>query len=85
MNIEALVQFACGLPLESQPGERVNYSLLLGHSILAALCLRVAGHGRSYADMLREELFEPLGMRDTSLGLRGDLAGPVLSRARRLR
>ena len=74
MNIEALVQFACGLPLESQPGERVNYSLLLGHSILAAMCLRVAGHGRSYADMLREELFEPLGMRDTSLGLRGDLA-----------
>ena len=74
MNIEALVQFACGLPLESQPGERVNYSLLLGHTILAAMCLRVAGHGRSYADMLREDLFEPLGMRDTSLGLRDDLA-----------
>lgn len=73
-NIEALVQFACGLPLESQPGERVNYSLLLGHSILAAMCLRVAGQGRSYADMLREELFVPLGMRDTSLGLRDDLA-----------
>lgn len=73
-NIEALVQFACGLPLESQPGERVNYSLLLGHSILAAMCLRVAGHGRSFSSMLREDLFEPLGMRDTSLGLRDDLA-----------
>ena len=74
MNIEALMQFACGLPLESQPGERVNYSLLLGHSILAAMCLRVAGRGRSFANMLREDLFEPLGMRNTSLGLRGDLA-----------
>ena len=74
MNIEALVQFACGLPLESQPGERVNYSLLLGHSIMAAMCLRVAGNGRSFAEVLRKEVFEPLGMRETSLGLRGDLA-----------
>ena len=73
MNIEALVQFACGLALESQPGERVNYSLLLAHSIMAAMCLRVAGRGRSFAKMLREDLFEPLGMHHTSLGLRGDL------------
>ena len=73
MNIEALVQFACGLPLESQPGERVNYSLLLGHSIIAAMCLRVDGRGRRYADMLRQDVFEPLGMRQTSLGPRDDL------------
>ncbi len=72
-NIDALVEFACGLPLESQPGERVNYSILLGHSIIAALCHRVDGRGRSYADMLREDIFEPLGMRDTSLGPRDDL------------
>lgn len=73
MNIEELVAFACGLPLESQPGERVNYSILLGHSIIAALCLRAAGRGRSYAQMLKDEIFDPLGMRDTSLGPRDDL------------
>jgi len=73
MNIEKLVAYACGLPLESQPGERVNYSILLGHSIIAALCLRVAGRGRSFAQMLKEEVFEPLGMKDTSLGPRPDL------------
>ncbi|MGR8920577.1 MAG: serine hydrolase domain-containing protein [Gammaproteobacteria bacterium] len=73
MNIDKLVEFACGLPLESQPGERVNYSILLGHSIIAALCLRADGRGRRYADMLREDLFEPLGMHDTSLGPRDDL------------
>lgn len=72
-NIEELVAFACGLPLESQPGERVNYSILLGHSIIAALCLRADGRGRRYADMLREDLFEPLGMHNTSLGGRDDL------------
>lgn len=73
-NIEKLVGYACTLPLESQPGERVNYSILLGHSIIAALCLRADGRGRSYAQMLREDLFEPLGMRDTALGARADLA-----------
>ena len=33
--------------------------------------------------MLREDLFEPLGMRDTSLGLRGDLAARFCPGARR--
>ena len=73
INIERLLDYACGLPLESQPGERVNYSILLGHTLIAALCLRAAGRGRSYAQMLQEELFEPLGMRDTCLGPRADL------------
>lgn len=72
-NIEKLVAFACGLPLESLPGERVNYSILLAHSVIAALCLRADGRGRSYAQMLDEELFRPLGMRDTCLGGRKDL------------
>ncbi len=74
MNIDRLMEYACALPLESQPGERVNYSILLGHTIIAALCLAVAGRGRSYAQMLKEEIFDPLGMKDTSLGVRPDLA-----------
>ncbi len=73
MNIDKLVAYACGLPLESQPGERVSYSILLAHTIIAALCLRADGRGRSFAQMLREDLFEPLGMHDTSLGPRDDL------------
>ena len=72
-NIEELVNFACQLPLENQPGERVNYSILLGHSIIAALCLKADGRGRSYSQMLHEDLFRPLGMKDTSLGAREDL------------
>ncbi len=73
MNIDKLVEYACRLPLESQPGERVNYSILLGHSVIAAQCLAADGRGRSYAQMLREDVFEPLGMIDTSLGPRDDL------------
>lgn len=72
-NIEDLLSFACSLPLESQPGERVNYSILLGHTIVAALCLRADGRGRSYSEMLRDEIFSPLGMSSTNLGARDDL------------
>ena len=69
-SIDKLMAYACNLPLESLPGERVNYSILLAHSLIAAVCLRAAGKGRSYAQMLEDELFRPLAMRDTSLGLR---------------
>ncbi len=72
-NIEKLTAFASSLPLESQPGERVNYSILLGHTVIAAMCLKADGRGRSYTQMLREEIFAPLAMNDTSLGARDDL------------
>lgn len=72
-NIDNLVAFACSLPLESQPGERVNYSALVAHSVIAAMCLAADGRGRTYAQMLHEDVFEPLGMGDTSLGPRDDL------------
>ncbi|MEU0503255.1 serine hydrolase domain-containing protein [Nocardia sp. NPDC005998] len=76
-DIEKLVAFIGDMPAECLPGERVSYSMLVAHSVIAAMCLRVAGGGRSYAQMLREDVFEPLGMADTSLGMREDLAARV--------
>lgn len=72
-DIEKLVEVIGGLPAECLPGERVSYSMLVAHSVIAAACLRVDGRGRSYAQMLRDDIFEPLGMPDTSLGMREDL------------
>jgi CubicO group peptidase (beta-lactamase class C family) len=72
-NIEKLTEYVSGTPLECQPGERVNYSMLAAHSIIARLCLEVDGRGRDYPTMLAEDLFAPLGMHDTSLGPREDL------------
>ncbi len=72
-NIEKLTAYACERPLESLPGERVNYSILIAHSVIAAMCLRVDGRGRSFARMVEEDLFAPLGMNDTCLGPRDDL------------
>ncbi|MGC4940335.1 serine hydrolase domain-containing protein [Kribbella sp. DT2] len=76
-NIEKLVELLGSLPAECLPGERVSYSMLVAHSIIAAMCLRVDGRGRSYSAMLRDEVFQPLGMSDTSLGLRTDLEARV--------
>ena len=69
-SIEQLTNFAASQKLESLPGEQVNYSDLrraLGH---CSACLRADGRGRTYSQMLEEEIFAPLEMRDTSLSLR---------------
>jgi len=73
MDVEKMAAWACRQALESAPGERVNYSISVAHAVLAAICVRADGGGRSFARMLEEELFRPLGMRDTSLGPRADL------------
>ena len=72
-SIEQLTNFAASQQLESLPGERVNYSICVVHSVIAALCLQADGRGRSYSQMLEDEIFAPLKMRETSLSLRKDL------------
>lgn len=72
-NIERLAGFAAALPLESQPGERVNYSIIVAHSVIGALCVRADGGRRTFTQMLEQEIFEPLRMRNTSVGVRKDL------------
>jgi CubicO group peptidase (beta-lactamase class C family) len=85
-NIEAMTAAACGLMPEGVPGTRVNYSAIIAHSVLASIVLALDGRGKSFRELLAEELFGPLGMKDTSLGARADLASrrvPVIVRDRR--
>ncbi len=84
-NIDAMTETACSLLPEGVPGSRVNYSALIAHSVLAAIVRRLDGNRRSYRQMLAEDLFGPLGMRETSLGTRSDLEArrvPVVARDR---
>jgi CubicO group peptidase (beta-lactamase class C family) len=55
------------------PGERVAYSPLVNHVLLAAAVLKTDPKKRSYRTIVQEEIFDPLGMRDSSVGLRADL------------
>ncbi len=73
-NLEATVQAVCSLPLQAVPGQSVSYSPVTTHSVLAEVVRRLDGGKRSYRQILEDEVIKPLGMKDTSLGSRPDLA-----------
>lgn len=82
-SIEKLTDFIAQQRPESPPGERVNYSIIAAHSVMAAMVCRVDGGRRRFAQILADDLFGPLGMRHTSLGPRADLVPrvcPVVAR-----
>lgn len=58
-----------------KPGEKVHYSPLCNHALLGEAVRRVDPAGRSYRQLLQEEVLDPLGMQDTAIGRRSDLAG----------
>ena len=60
------------LPIEAA-GQRVDYAPLFNHALLGEAARRVDLKKRSYRQILREDVFEPLGMKDTSMGVRRDL------------
>jgi CubicO group peptidase (beta-lactamase class C family) len=83
IDVARVTAYAAAAPLESLPGERVTYSIAVAHAVLGSLLVRVDGGRRSLTQMLREDLFVPLGMSDTSLGPRADLVArlcPVVAR-----
>jgi len=85
-NLEAVVAAACQQGPESLPGQQVTYSPMTAHAVLAGIVRRLDGGTRSFREILADEIFQPLGMRETSLGLRKDLAErrvPVVVRDQR--
>jgi D-alanyl-D-alanine carboxypeptidase len=68
-----LLAYAAPLPLGFQPGTRYHYS---NTDNIAAALMAEAATGRSYDRLLRERVYRPLGMRDTSLPLGSRLPRP---------
>ena len=56
-----------------EPGTRCDYSPLANHVLMGEALRRTDPKGRRYRDILHEDLFAPLGMTSTSMGLRADL------------
>jgi CubicO group peptidase (beta-lactamase class C family) len=73
-DLEAFVAAACRQPLEAAPGASVHYSAITAHALLAEVVRRLDGGGRRFRNILDEDVLRPLGMHDTALGLRADLA-----------
>lgn len=55
------------------PGERVAYSPMANHVLLGEALRRTDPGRRSYRAIVQEDLFNPLKMHDTAVGLRADL------------
>ena len=68
-NLDECVKAICGLPLEYAPGEVVSYSASMGFTILAEVVRRLDAKQRPFRTILKEDLYDPLGMTDTSMGL----------------
>jgi CubicO group peptidase (beta-lactamase class C family) len=55
------------------PCAKVAYSPLVNHVLMAEALLRTDPGKRRYRQIVQQDILDPLGMRDTSVGLRPDL------------
>jgi CubicO group peptidase (beta-lactamase class C family) len=67
---DELVHVAYRLPLEFAPGAKWNYSNT-GYLVLGALVRRVSG--QFYGDVLRDKVFQPLGMKTARVMSEADI------------
>ena len=55
-----------------RPGERVIYNPFASYNILGEIVRRLDGEGRTFRQIAQDRIFRPLGMSDSSFGLRLD-------------
>jgi CubicO group peptidase (beta-lactamase class C family) len=64
---EAALAWICQTPLRRAPGEEVVYTNVSNWIVLAEVLQRLTG--RRHEDLVRDQVLQPLGMRDTSMYL----------------
>lgn len=70
---EVIAAIVENIRCEVEPGTRVDYSPLVGHALMGEMVRRLDPQKRSYRQIVQEELFDRLKMKDSSIGLRKDL------------
>jgi CubicO group peptidase (beta-lactamase class C family) len=72
--LEDNIKTVCEIVQSAEPpGEKCSYSPMLNQLLLGEILRRTDPKGRRYRDIVLEDLFAPLGMKDSSIGLRRDL------------
>ncbi len=82
-NTEAVAQAVAAQAICAKPGTIVSYSPIGSFAVLAEIARRLDSGSRPFRQILDEDVFAPLGMKNTSLTLRPDLASrrvPVVVR-----
>ena len=59
---------------EVPAGTRVDYSPMVNHALMGEAVRRTDPKGRSYGELVQQEIFDRLNMKDSSVGRRADLA-----------
>ncbi len=70
----------------SVPGEQVSYSPIMAHATIGEVVRRLEGGTMRLRDIMARDIFAPLGMQDSALGMRDDIQArgvPVVTRDRR--
>lgn len=57
-----------------KPNEEVAYSALVSHAMMGYMLVKTDPKGRRFRDIMNEDVLYPLGLKDTSVGRRRDLA-----------
>ncbi|HTU12105.1 MAG TPA: serine hydrolase domain-containing protein [Allosphingosinicella sp.] len=77
MNLDILADVVAALcetvHAVEPPGERCNYSPMANQLLLGEMVRRTDPAGRAYRDIVQEDLFAPLGMTGSAIGVRADL------------
>ncbi|MBT3628421.1 MAG: beta-lactamase family protein [Rhodospirillaceae bacterium] len=85
-DLEHVMASVCQEAPVSVPGERVSYSPIMAHATIGEIVRRLEGGQLRLRDIMARDIFIPLGMRDSALGMRDALvarAVPVVTRDRR--
>jgi CubicO group peptidase (beta-lactamase class C family) len=77
-DLAAVVAAVAAMPPAAAPGSAVSYSAATAFAMLGEILQRTDGASRPFRRILAEDLFAPLGMADTAIGL------PERLRARRV-
>ncbi|CAN5225728.1 serine hydrolase domain-containing protein [soil metagenome] len=65
-SVDAVIQYVQGIV---EPGTRCDYSPMANHILMGEVLRRTDPQGRPINQILREDLWDPLGMSDTNLGI----------------
>ena len=73
-RLDEIIAAICEHVHATEPaGQKVNYSPMVAHALLGEMVRRTDAKGRRYRQIVQDEVFTPLGMKDSSVGLRKDL------------
>lgn len=76
-DLKKTVAAICTTAPDTLPGVAVKYSITTAHAVMAEMVCRVDGGTRAFRTIMQEEIFAPLGMHETALGLPDELRDRV--------